>query len=907
VVTTADYGVIQSWIRYWEKDLLSKPKELVLGSEYLVNILPQIIEPLANWQANNAGQKLQKNSKNVSERKLVNLLERAIVEDPIVDLVALEYPGEVEDLRRLLGAGAYDVGHITLILRTIREAPSSQTLKEALVRELAKGESADYQVLGATAVVMARRSIGQFTDQKLREFLKSTLVREGTFVLIEEHLGEMKAEEGLEERVRVVAGELLAKSAASAKVSAALNGEVKELFDLFGDDGNWRRFAHRLLARMRRMWVAALAARESVATDGAYETSSLASEVSDDVEAMIDLGTELVRVYASSVFRRAIQVVRMETIDEPEPYVADAGRVLAAFLGDRGVFHDPEAPGQHEGAVYGSTHRALSAAMTAIQIQTSEALADAYLAQDEEFISSLALNVGRRLTQILAETAHAANGAAALAAGDLRDKPEVVCLDWSARRAVHAELGRLLAPLGPRLLNHMSEAAHPSSGCGLPLGEDFWDYFAKYFSEATKQPMYVPWDGMDARILGRLVERLFAHLEGSGSEYLAIFRVGDLSPQGLGWKMGSVAFYDPASFDYGEGRRLQEATPRNSPFTHAAVRVSARTRVEARRHARGLLENALSCLSFGLSVHTGLAGFKPKVVENVFVLNLSTGDDLFGAEPWPDVGHTVQYADFVDAPRRARAYDRLLALSAEGGTLNELQESFLKAARWYRQARWEDDPATRFALYWICLEHIFAGGQEGKQKGLYEDLPALQITWRNLGQALLPLSWSLREVWSKIEGDDAIVTLVDANTVLRDWRTNELILLDPRNIRLLIDLTPPEKSEAGKVFRDYLTELEGLASQSNDISEYVSRLQDRQWFKLYLLYALRNKMFHEAVYDEDRLPYLANEIADVADGVLPKVVEEATSSSPECTTIEQLIERFGRQPWETISVTSDDY
>ena len=62
---------------------------------------------------------------------------------------------------------------------------------------------------------------------------------------------------------------------------------------------------------------------------------------------------------------------------------------------------------------------------------------------------------------------------------------------------------------------------------------------------------------------------------------------------------------------------------------------------------------------------------------------------------------------------------------------------------------------------------------------------------------------------------------------------------------------------------------------------------------------LRNAKFYEAVYEDERLPYLADEIGDVADGVLPKVVEEATSPAPECTTIKQLIERFGQQPWGT--------
>ena len=74
----ASYKVIRNWIRYWEKDLLDKPKEFVLGSEYFVNILPQAIESLERWQAKNAGLKLQKNSK-TWERKLAELLERTSV------------------------------------------------------------------------------------------------------------------------------------------------------------------------------------------------------------------------------------------------------------------------------------------------------------------------------------------------------------------------------------------------------------------------------------------------------------------------------------------------------------------------------------------------------------------------------------------------------------------------------------------------------------------------------------------------------------------------------------------------------------------------------------------------------------------------------------------------------------
>jgi hypothetical protein len=51
----------------------------------------------------------------------------------------------------------------------------------------------------------------------------------------------------LEERVRVVARELLVKAVDSPKVSDALDGEARELFDLFGDDPDWWHFANSLL------------------------------------------------------------------------------------------------------------------------------------------------------------------------------------------------------------------------------------------------------------------------------------------------------------------------------------------------------------------------------------------------------------------------------------------------------------------------------------------------------------------------------------------------------------------------------------------------------------------------------------------------------------------------------------
>jgi hypothetical protein len=227
-----------------------------------------------------------------------------------------------------------------------------------------------------------------------------------------------------------------------------------------------------------------------------------------------------------------------------------------------------------------------------------------------------------------------------------------------------------------------------------------------------------------------------------------------------------------------------------------------------------------------------------------------------------------------------------------------LQSGFLRATRWYREARWEADPAKRFALYWIALEHVFAEGQEKKGERVYAGVPDLQITWRNIGRTLYFLSRLNSDVWRKIEGDEEIEALADGATELEGWRSDPYVLLSPAKVRALRGLIPAERADVRAVLDSYLKELEGIAAQKEDIGEHVDYLRDRQWFKLYLLHTLRNRMFHEAVYDDERLPYLADEIGEVADGVLSKVVEEATSENPECTTVAELADEFGRQPWD---------
>ena len=160
----ANYGVIRSWIKYWQTDLLEEPKNLLLGSEYLGNIVPEVRDALEKWQRERAGKNVQKNSQSPGQQTLVRLLkllEKAVREDPVADLVTLECPDEMKDLKRLLSVKqTYTVARIHLILRRIEGLPSLQTLKEVLLRELSKGEQADRSLMRAVTVEIGSSSSG---------------------------------------------------------------------------------------------------------------------------------------------------------------------------------------------------------------------------------------------------------------------------------------------------------------------------------------------------------------------------------------------------------------------------------------------------------------------------------------------------------------------------------------------------------------------------------------------------------------------------------------------------------------------------------------------------------------------------------------------------------------------------
>ncbi|MBA2713345.1 MAG: hypothetical protein H0U55_07305 [Rubrobacteraceae bacterium] len=67
--------------------------------------------------------------------------------------------------------------------------------------------------------------------------------------------------------------------------------------------------------------------------------------------------------------------------------------------------------------------------------------------------------------------------------------------------------------------------------------------------------------------------------------------------------------------------------------------------------------------------------------------------------------------------------------------------------------------------------------------------------------------------------------------------------------------------------------------------------------KVRLLQVLRNTVVHDALYQDERMHYYAQEAYELLDDALGKMVGEVTSEDPDCNTIDQLVEKYDGQPW----------
>lgn len=501
--------------------------------------------------------------------------------------------------------------------------------------------------------------------------------------------------------------------------------------------------------------------------------------------------------------------------------------------------------------------------------------------------------MGGRLTELLAEEPGLSGSPGA---GDA----EALCATWSARRRLHREAGAILAELNPSLEEHLRRLSEQKRIINVAAGDRFWPLWRRNYAGEASHSSRVPWDAVaDVRVLERAVAEAMSRFGGARSEYLVVFRVEGIRPQSMNWPMADVTFYDPEQFDYGEGPELSSAEEESPAVCHAAVRGSADTSAEAVRSARQRLVECLDCYSFGLSGNSLRPDFDPEVWDGEYVTNLS--EERGGYNYQRTIGfQDEQGAADLDLPRMARAYVPLLEKAArEPQGLTQLQNRFVRAVHWLREARFEADPAKRFVLHYVGMEHIFAWGEASE--AVARRAPKLNKTWRNIGKRLVFPGMAFRRVLRLLEEDDELRAIADADERLRGWKRDERVLFDPARVRALLDLIPEGCPEARHGVSMLLEELEALAADSERISAHVSRLRDLQLFKIRRLQMLRNDVVHAALYQDERMVYYAREAHEILEDALDKMVGEVTLEDPDCGTIEQLIEKYDVQPWAETS------
>ncbi len=382
---------------------------------------------------------------------------------------------------------------------------------------------------------------------------------------------------------------------------------------------------------------------------------------------------------------------------------------------------------------------------------------------------------------------------------------------------------------------------------------------------------------------------------GARGDYLVVFRVEGIRPDGMSWRMADVTFYDPEHFDYGEGREVSTAPGDPFGVCHAAVRVSADTSTEAVRSARQRLIAGLDCYSFGLSGNSLRPDFNPSVMDWEYVVNLSEEWGGFNYEREVPF-HGEQGAADLDLPGIARAYAALLAKAVGNPReLTQLQDRFVRAVHWLREARFDADPAKRFVLHYVGMEHIFARG-EGSD-AVARLAPRLNKTWRDIGRPLVQLNMTFNRLHKTLREDARLREIAESDGRLRNWDEDERVLLDPDKVRVLLDRMPKDHEEARGSASMLLGILESLRADAEPIAAHVERLRDLQTVKVRLLQMLRNTIVHDALYQDERMRYYAQEAHEILDDALDKMVGEVISEDPDCKTIDQLVEKYDGQPW----------
>lgn len=390
----------------------------------------------------------------------------------------------------------------------------------------------------------------------------------------------------------------------------------------------------------------------------------------------------------------------------------------------------------------------------------------------------------------------------------------------------------------------------------------------------------LPWHQVEKTELNFLTNQVLKKLTQNESDWTFVFVIDNISPEGQKWKFGNILFYDAMIWNFAEGHLLKNI---NNNKTYARVTVKTETQYMAKQIAFNQVQKAIDTITFAHSVKNSF-GINPSI-ENVSIVikNSKRIGWTFTSPKSNFVTNNNAIKDKII--ENSKNYSHLIEMqNTNPESLNDLQKSFIKAVGWYRKGRWEEDNVHAFLNYWIALEHIFAEGEGKKIAILLERLPNLHITWRNVFR-----SWVLHQYWKQIitfiKQDETFKANVDNDRELIEWDKHDYVLLNPENLKRLINYTD------NLTVKDYIQNFIDDELNPDQIAAYKEITKDMRLefkFKIYLLYSLRNDIVHGAVDFYPNIELYFELIKDIIEGILIKMFYSAVDASSRNLTLENL-------------------
>lgn len=857
------------------KRCLKAPREALLGAYFTNLVEAALIEDKLN-EHTASGQPLPRAS-DTFHRRILQYLENCFANnDPVLHLLRLEHDSDLDNLEWLLKQDPVDVSAVYQILKQLRGAPTPELLKRELTKEIFRLEPADGSRLLVLTWILFRKSLERHTPRRMQNLPRSAMTRAGWEEVLARHLQSLATDETLEAQAKEVLRDSAGHVAASGRLQEHLDTSPEAMSQVFSVT-QWRLETYRILEYAADLWKS-----EVLCHIIAAPSDDAVSSLLGDHSALNSLTESLGRRLVREVFRSALAISLGEEDATSGSRLGTLGQSLADVLIGEGAFADngPVVRGLPEDTIRDLSSQAYAGSAAHV---LADEICESYWQHSR---SALLEEVAHRATELLADEAESRG---VLWESATERTIEHLCRAWASRRSLDSELGVLFRPLIEDAADFLYRYSRPN----LPVPRSLWEKWAWWFSKRSALYRVIPWDSFSLPEFERVLDSLFGQVLGEEDEWRAVFRVSGMDSERTSWMAGNVTFYDPYVYDYGEGWALPH-NPQEFSESFARIMVRAETEESARQLALRELEGTLDMLTFARSVNRKkVGGFRPGVGRSSWVYRPSRETGLAGDQTPRADSPTIQRAVGDELAEIAKDYEHLLSLSVDPSvSATELQADFMRAAHWYRKGRWEPSAAERFLFYWIALEHLFT--RRDKVRPSLESVARLRYSWRSLN-ALRPALNLQKRLIDKIKSHPSLCAKVSQTPELVGWDTDQRVLLNPAKVRILRMLA--NRSRAEDLVRNLLSELRSLAQIDSALVAEVERLREHQRYKLDLLYGLRNRLAHRAERYTPIVETYAEELEQVVETVLDKIVEDAARASPEHSTIEEIIEGLDMRPW----------